>query len=115
MIRNLLLLAVGAFALTLAPVFAEDKKEEPKAKTLEGSLVCTKCELKETKACGNCLIVKDAKDEKKTVKYYLTDKGSKEDYHGDICQAPKDAKVTGIVTEKDKKFTVTEAKVEFKK
>ena len=117
MVRNLFVALVAAFALTMAPVVAEDKKtaEEVKATTLEGSLVCTKCELKETKACGHCLLVKDAKDEKKTIKYYLDDKGGKEKYHGDICQAPKDAKVTGKVSEKDKKMTITDAKVEFVK
>ena len=116
MIRNLLLVAVGAFALVLAPVFAEDKKPaEEKTVTLEGTLVCGKCKLKETKACSNVLIVKDAKDEKKEVKYYLTDKGAKADYHAEICQEPKEAKVTGTVVEKDGKKTITDAKVEFKK
>ena len=116
MIRNLLIVAVGAFALVLAPVFAEDKKPaEAKTETLEGTLVCGKCKLKETKACSNVLIVKDAKDEKKEVKYYLDDKGAKADYHGDICQEPKEAKVTGKVSEKDGKKTISDAKVEFKK
>lgn len=113
MIRNLLLAAIGAFALTLAPVVAEDKKEE--TTKLEGSLVCSKCKLKETEKCGNVLIVKDAKDEKKEIKYYLIDKGAKAEYHGEICQGPKDATVTGKVEEKDKKMTITDAKVEFKK
>ena len=112
MFRNLLLLAVGAFVLSLAPAIAEDKKAEPK--TLEGSLVCTKCKLKETKECGQCLVVKD-KETKKEVKYYLVDKGGEADYHGDICKGPKDAKVTGTVVEKDKKHTITEPKVEFVK
>jgi len=119
MIRNLLL--VGAFALVLAPAFAEDKKPdakkpaEGKTETLEGSLVCGKCKLKETKTCSNVLVVKDAKDEKKEIKYYLDDKGAKAEYHGEICQGPKDAKVTGTVSEKDGKKTITDAKVEFKK
>ena len=116
MIRNLLLAAVGAFALVLAPAFAEDKKPaEEKTVTLEGTLVCGKCKLKETKACSNVLLVKDAKNEKKEVKYYLDDKGAKADYHGEICQEPKEAKVTGTVSEKDGKKTITDAKVEFKK
>ncbi len=113
MIRNLLLAAVGAFALILAPAVAEDKKVE--TKTLEGSLVCGKCKLKETEKCSNVLIVKDAKDEKKEIKYYLVDKGAKADYHAEICQGPKDATVTGKVVEKDGKMTITDAKVEFKK
>ncbi len=88
---------------------AEDK---PVAKTLEGKLVCTKCELKETKVCGHCLIVTE---NKKEVKYYLDDKGAKENYHAHICQAPADAKVTGVVTKKDEKNIIAEPKVEYKK
>src|SRR5687767_7490385 len=95
MLRKLFALAVGAVALSL--VAAADDKDEKK--TLEGKLACTKCELKETKACGNVLIVKDGDKE---VKYYLKDKGAKEPYHGDICQEPKEAKVTGKVGEEEK-------------
>ena len=114
MIRNLMLVLVGAFALVLAPAVAEDKKAEG-TKTLEGSLVCGKCKLSETEECSNVLIVKDAKDDKKEVKYYLVDKGAKAVYHGKICKGPKDAKVTGKVVEKDGKMTIEDAKVEFKK
>jgi len=114
MVRNLFVALVAAFALTLAPAVAEDKKAE-ETKTLEGSLVCSKCKLKETAKCGNVLIVKDAKDEKKEIKYYLVDTGAKADYHAEICQGPKDATVTGKVGEKDKKMTITDPKVEFKK
>ena len=83
--RSLFAMLVGVAALSMG-VFAEDKKDEKK--TLEGSLVCTKCELSETKACGHALIVK--KDEKK-VTYYLVDKGAKEPYHGKVCSSPADA------------------------
>lgn len=107
MLRNLFVAVVAVALVSFAG--AEDK---PEAKTLEGKLVCTKCELKETKACGHCLLVKE-KD--KEVKYYLDDKGGKEPYHGAVCQEPKDAKVTGKVTKKDDKLTVTGAKVEIKK
>ena len=116
MVRNLFVALVAAFALTLAPVVAEDKKaEEVKTTKLMGSLVCGKCKLSETEECSNVLIVKDAKDDKKEIKYYLVDKGAKAEYHGKICKGPKDAKVTGKVVEKDGKMTITDAKVEFKK
>ncbi len=117
MVRNLFVALVAAFALTLAPVVAEDKKpaEEVKTTKLVGSLVCGKCKLSETEECSNVLIVKDAKDEKKEIKYYLTDKGAKADYHGKICKGPKDATVTGVVSEKDGKMSIADAKVEFKK
>lgn len=107
MLRNLLVAVVAVTLVSFAG--AEDK---PATKTLEGKLVCTKCELKETKACGHCLLVKE-KD--KEVKYYLDDKGGKESYHAAVCQEPKDAKVTGKVAKKDDKMTVSEAKVEIKK
>lgn len=109
MLRNLFA-AVVAVALVSFAGAAE--KPEVKPKTLEGKLVCTKCELKETKACGHCLIVKE---DKKEVKYYLEDKGGKEPFHGDVCQEPKDAKVTGKVSKKEEKNIITEAKVEIKK
>jgi hypothetical protein len=107
MLRNLFVAAVAVCLVSFAG--AEDK---PVTKTLEGKLVCTKCELKETKACGHCLIVTE---DKKEVKYYLTDKGVKEPYHAAICQEPKDAKVTGKVSKKDEKNVITEPKVEYKK
>jgi len=121
MIRKLFALVMGVALLGVTSyVGADDKKEEKKAEkvTLEGKLVCTKCELKETKKCGHALLVTDAKT-KKDVKYYLSDKGAGEKYHGDCCQAPADAKVTGVVVEKkekeETKLTITEPKVEIKK
>jgi len=123
MLRKLLSMFVGAMALALvlgSGVVAEDKKDEKK--TLQGSLVCTKCELKETKACGHALLVKEkGKDGKETeVKYYfLNDKGAKETFHKEICGAPKDATVTGKVTEKKEKDVtkkyIEDYKVEYKK
>jgi hypothetical protein len=109
MLRSLFVVAVATVLVSFAG--AEDKPAE-KAKTLEGKLVCTKCELKETAECGHCLIVKE-KD--KEIKYYLDDKGGKEAYHGDVCQEPKDAKVTGKVSKKGDKNMIGEVKVEFKK
>ena len=71
MLRAAFALALG-FIVATGTAGAEDKK--PEVKKLEGTLTCTKCALKETKACGNALIVKkDGKD----VKYYLVDKAGK--------------------------------------
>lgn len=119
MLRCVLALALGfsVVALSNVTVSADDKKADKKAeaKTLEGKLVCTKCTLSETKACGTALQVKDGD---KTVTYYITpDKGGKEPFHGKICPAGSelDAKVTGKVVEKDGKKTITDAKVEVKK
>ena len=122
MVRKLFAVMLGVAMLGVASyAAAEDKKEEKKTAkvTLEGKLVCTKCELKETKACGHALLVTDPKDKTKEVKYYLSDKGGKEKYHADCCMAPADAKVTGKVVEKKEKdvvkLTIEEPKVEIKK
>ncbi len=109
MLRYVLAAALGfaAIAVTQTTVTADDKKAE--SKTLEGKLVCTKCKLGETDACGNALLVKDGE---KTITYYLADKGKGEKYHK--CSGEADAKVTGKVVEKDKKLTIEGAKVEKK-
>jgi len=114
MMRFALAAALGIAAVTLAGVTAnvraEDKAEK---KTLTGTLTCTKCALKETKVCGHALIVKEGD---KSVTYYLADKGGKEPYHKACCTADVDGvKVTGTVSEKDKKKTIAEPKVELPK
>jgi hypothetical protein len=118
MMRKFLALFVGVAALALATgAGAEEKKKDDKktekagTKTLEGTLVCGKCKLGETDSCSQVLLVKDGDKE---VKYFLNDKGGKEKYHGKICKADKEAKVTGKVVEKDGKKTIDSPKVEFK-
>jgi hypothetical protein len=107
MIRSLLsLLAAFVVVSFTATVTADDKKETK----IEGKMVCSKCKLKETKECGNVVVVKDGDKE---IKYYLNDKGEKETYH--VCSGEKSVTVTGKVVEKDSKKTVDEAKVEEKK
>ena len=109
MLRIALAVALGFSVITLAGVsnVSADEKKEDKAKTLEGKLVCTKCKLSETDACGNALQVKDGD---KTITYYIKDKGKGEKYHK--CSGEQDAKVTGKVTEKDGKKYIEGAKVE---
>lgn len=107
-----------AFALACCVIVpfsgADDKKPDPKAKetTLEGKLVCTKCELQETKKCGHCLVVTEKVTGKKDaeVKYYLDDKGAKETYHAKICTSPKPAKVVGVVKEEKVKDKPSETR-----
>jgi hypothetical protein len=108
MIRNFLSATVAMLALGFTAISAEDKKVE--TKTLEGTIVCSKCKLKETPACGNVLQVKEGD---KVVNYYLADSGKGEDYH--VCTGEKAAKVTGKIVEKDGKKTIVDAKVEAKK
>ena len=101
-------LAVAVFFSGLTVAVAADEK------TFSGDSVCAKCALSETKTCQNVLMVKDGD---KTVTYYLEGDASKK-AHGalGICTAKKDApikiKVTGTVSEKDKKKVLTATKVE---
>jgi len=109
MLRAVLAIICMAGLLAVNQAWADDKAE---AKTLKGTLTCTKCALKETKACGHALIVKeDGKD----VKYYLVDKGGREPYHGQVCQEDKPATVTGKVVKKDNKLYIESPKVEVQK
>jgi len=85
MLRKLLALVVGVAALSMVAYAADDKKDTKKeGKVLEGKLVCSKCTLGETKACGHALKVKDGDKE---VVYYIKDKGGKEPFHGKVCPA----------------------------
>jgi hypothetical protein len=111
MLRYALALALGfsVVALSGVAVTADDKDKKAATKTLEGKLVCTKCKLSETDACGNALQVKEGD---KVVTYYIKDKGKGEKYHK--CSGEQAAKVTGKVTEKDGKKIIEDAKVEKK-
>ena len=106
---------VYAFAAVVAlgylgTLTADDKKEVK----LTGTLVCGKCELKQTAKCSNVLQVKEGD---KLVNYLLTDKGNGETYHEGVCGGDKIANVavTGTVSEKDGKKTIKPTKVELPK
>ena len=104
-------LSALALALLLAPLaFAADA---PAPVTLKGTLQCGKCALAETPECCNVLTVKTGD---KTVNYYLAENDISKAAHPDVCMAAKDAvTVTGTVTEKDGKKTLTATKVEMPK
>lgn len=96
-----------ALALTLALVVSARVSAADKEVTLKGTILCAKCELKETEKCTNAIRVKeDGKD----VVYYFDDKGNKESYHKKICQKPAEGSVTGTVSEKDGKKYIKPAK-----
>jgi hypothetical protein len=115
MLRYALALALGVSVVALAnySATAQEKKDAKDAKTIEGKLVCTKCTLGETKACGHAVKLKEGG---KDVVYYLADKGGKEKYHKDVCPGGSelDVKVTGKLVEKDGKKTIEDPKVEKK-
>jgi len=75
--------------------------------TLKGTILCAKCELKETEKCTNAIRVKE---DGKEVVYYFDDKGNKESYHKKICQKTAEGSVTGTVSEKDGKKYIKPAK-----
>jgi len=99
---------VVGLAVVLALVVKVQARDD-KEVTLEGSITCAKCDLKEADKCHTVIKVqKDGKD----VVYYFDDKASKKN-HGKICTESKKGKVTGTVSEKDGKKIVTVTKVDF--
>jgi hypothetical protein len=101
-----LALAVGLVLWTGA-----DGGEKGKEVTIKGQIICAKCGLnKETKCMTTVVEKKDGKD----VIYYFDKDGHKK-WHSDICQEAKDGEVTGTVTEKDGKKTITVTDVKYKK
>ena len=105
------LLSVLVLALV---VHADDKKADaPKEVTLKGTITCAKCDLK-VEGLDKCATVIKVKEGDKDVIYYLDDKSHK-DIHPKVCKAGKPGSVTGSVSEKDGKKTVTCSKVELDK
>ncbi len=99
-----ILLGVAMVFLADASIRAEEKKEV----TLTGTICCTKCELAETKDCGNAIKTKiDGKD----VTVYFDDKAKGEKYHKGICTETKKGSVTGVVSEKEIEFKDGKKKV----
>jgi hypothetical protein len=104
--KFLALAACGALTLLLGVSRADDGKKI----TIEGTAVCGKCAMKETKACENVVTVE--KDGAKKV-YYLKNNEFFKDAHSGlgICTAKKDkpipVKVTGTCEEKDGKLVLT--------
>lgn len=109
MLRYVLAATLGV-AVVVAAGSSTTAQEKAKATSVEGKLVCTKCTLNETKGCEHAVKVKDGE---KTVTYYIA---KNKDFHKEVCPAGSelDVKVTGTVTEKDGKKTITGAKVEKK-
>jgi hypothetical protein len=77
--------------------------------TLEGKMVCAKCNLKEEglKKCQNVLVV-EVNDER--AHYYLAKNEANKEF-GDVCLAEKQARVTGSVSEKDGKMWIAATEI----
>jgi len=99
-------LAVVVMTALILTVAAQNKPT-----TLTGKITCAKCDLKVEKECATVIVVKE---NGKDAIYYLDAKSSKAN-HDAICQAAKQGSVTGVVSEKDGKRTITTTKVEFQK
>jgi hypothetical protein len=109
--RNLQSLALAGVALCfiVTGLTADEKKEV----TLKGTILCAKCALKEAKKCQTAIQVKESD---KTVTYYFDDKGTKEEYHEEVCGgARKEGAVTGTVHEHDGKKYIKPTKVDYAK
>jgi hypothetical protein len=79
--------------------------------TLKGTITCAKCDLKVETKCATVIKVSEGG---KDVVYYFDAKGNK-DNHKSICTEAKKGSVTGTVSEKDGKKTITVSKVDFEK
>jgi hypothetical protein len=101
----------SAWSMALALAFvvaltASVRAEEGKEVKLEGTITCAKCDLGKSDECATVIKVKDEI-------YYFDTKGDKKN-HKEICKKAKEGTVTGTVSEKDGKKTITVTKVEFK-
>ncbi len=97
-----MLLGLAVLLVLVVRAQADDKEV-----TLKGTILCAKCELKEAKKCTNAIRVKE---NDKEIVYLFKDKGNKEKYHKEICQATKEGSVTGVVSEEDGKKYIKPSK-----
>jgi hypothetical protein len=95
--------------LAVALVLVVGLQADDKEKTLKGTITCAKCDLKKEAKCATVIV---AKEDGKDVVYYFDDASGKKN-HKTICQEAKKGSVTGTVSEKDGKKTVTVSKVTF--
>jgi len=94
---NTILMSAAVVAFASGGFAAEETKG--KTVTLEGTATCAKCDLGTEEKCATVLQVKEGD---KTVTYYITGEPDKA-FHKKICKKPKEAKATGVVSEKDGK------------
>ena len=98
------LAAVLLLSLATPILLAADKEV-----TITGDGKCAKCALKETDSCQNVI---QAKEDGKTVNYYLAKNDVAKDFHSNICKETKKVKATGTVKEVDGKKEFTASKIE---
>jgi hypothetical protein len=99
--------------LAVLCVLAVNARAADKEVTLQGKILCAKCELKQASKCQTVIKVNEGGKE---VVYWFKDKGKAEDYHEEVCAGGvKEGTVMGAVTTKDGKKWITPRKVEYVK
>ena len=95
--------AAGLFLMNSSSLAADE------AKTITGEGKCGKCSLKETDSCQNVI---QAKEDGKTVTYYLTKNEVANKFHSNVCTKTQKVTAKGTVKEVNGKreLTVTEIK-----
>jgi hypothetical protein len=107
--------ALAAGCLLANGLWADDKPAAGKEVTLKGTILCAKCALHE-KGVTKCTTAIKVQENGKDVVYHFDDKGSKEEYHEEVCGgATKEGTVKGTVYEKDGKKYVKPSKVDYAK
>lgn len=108
LLMSTLFAGVAAFSSRLP---AHDEHGKPV--TLQGTLLCARCAMGESKTC---ITVLQVKAQSGNVNYYLADKGAKEAYHEPVCGGDKRlGAVSGVVAEKNGRKYITPTKVEYAK
>ena len=105
--KKLAVLTVALLALSLfGGILAGEKGKEV---TVEGSVKCAMCTLKEAdwKECQNVIQVKKGDD---TVNLYIVKNDVAEEF-GHVCSGSKDATVTGSVSDEDGRKWITPTKM----
>lgn len=77
--------------------------------TLKGKVTCAKCELNVAKKCNTVIVTKD--DGKDVITYF--DVAGHKKHHGETCQTPKTATVTGVVTVEGGKRTIAVSSLKY--
>jgi hypothetical protein len=107
--KNQLLTLIALLGLVSLPAFAESKGKEI---TVKGEAQCAKCNLKQADKCQTVII--SEKDGKKTT-YYLAANPVAEEFHEEVCKAPKAAAITGTCKKEGDKLVLTATKAELTK
>lgn len=101
-------MSVALAGFVLSPFTASAEEAEVKPVTLEGTATCPKCDLGTSEKCGTVLQVKEGETD---VVYVLTGVVD-EEWHKNICKAPKSVTATGSVSEKDGVKTMEVTKID---